>query len=239
MEQQQDKRSRRSLNEIKVLLEKFDKSNLGAKEFCKTHGISEAGFYKWRARHRSRSSSDQNGFASLNVIPSTASNGASLFAEVKGIKIYQPVTASYLKELSSLWVCELLDSLVFNDFSLFYETKNIDKKFIRFLKKDQVVDFKIVNPTDTFNFTDLKDRHIPDKRLVFGGKSKYGINFIVYEQGGNAKQILALVYKKNKTKKYLFALVRLEKAVKEILELKLQVQKKIILHFEVMLSLSS
>ena len=104
MEQQLNKRSRRSSGEIKLLLEKFDSSGLSAKEFCKTHNISEGGFYKWKARHKNKSKQTQKsgGFAPVHIMPSASINkDTGLFAEVGEIKIYQPVNASFLKELLS------------------------------------------------------------------------------------------------------------------------------------------
>lgn len=98
MEQEQTKRARRTSVEIKNLLEAFSQSDLSAKEFCLLHSISEAGFYKWRARHVNTSISKKNDFVILRE-SSEVNNGSMLFAEVKGIRIYQAVAASYLKEL--------------------------------------------------------------------------------------------------------------------------------------------
>ncbi len=97
MEVKQIKRSRRTSEEIKKLLADFKQSGTAAKAFCLTHGINPGVFYKWKARHLNKPAARQNGFITLQ--PSGALQGAGLFAEVKGIKIYQAVTASYLKEL--------------------------------------------------------------------------------------------------------------------------------------------
>ena len=102
MEQQQNKRTRRSSQEIKLLLEKFDSSEVSAREFCKAHDISEGGFYKWQARYKNKSKQAQKpgGFTPVHITPSPSAHDMSgLFAEVGGIKIYQVVAASYLKEL--------------------------------------------------------------------------------------------------------------------------------------------
>ena len=98
MEQEQIKRMRRTSAEIKNLLELFSQSGIAAKEFCLLHSISEAGFYKWRARYVNKSTSKENNFVQLHET-SDLKNGKVLFAEVSGIRIYQAVTASYLKEL--------------------------------------------------------------------------------------------------------------------------------------------
>ena len=98
MEDQQIKRPRRTSAEIRKLLEAFSHAAISAKEFCMQHDISEAGFYKWRSRYGDSLSENKNDFILLkhtsNPLPES-----TLFAEVKGIRIYQPVAASYLKEL--------------------------------------------------------------------------------------------------------------------------------------------
>ena len=94
----QNKRPRRTTAEIKVLLSEFFASGMNAKEFCTLHNITEAGFYKWRVRHLPKPPAENGGFVMLNAVPEL-NNGAALFAEVKGIRIYQPVAPSYLKEL--------------------------------------------------------------------------------------------------------------------------------------------
>ena len=98
MEQEQNKRSRRTSSEIKELLELFSQSGMSAKDFCMLHSISEAGFYKWRSRYVNKQAVRENNFVLLQETPEVK-NGSILFAEVKGIRIYQAVTASYLKEL--------------------------------------------------------------------------------------------------------------------------------------------
>ena len=94
MEEKNEKviRTRRSQAEILRLLSEFSKANVSVKEFCITHNISKASFHKWQSRHKRKE--PMRGFVPLEVRSSVA-----LFAEVKGIKIYQPVTAAYLKEL--------------------------------------------------------------------------------------------------------------------------------------------
>jgi hypothetical protein len=93
---EQAKKSRRSSKEIKELLESFDSSGMSAKQFCITNSISETVFYKWRGKYRR--GEEKNQFIPLHV-PSLPSSG--LFAEVNGIRIYQVVSPSFLKELQS------------------------------------------------------------------------------------------------------------------------------------------
>ena len=92
-------RSRRSKQQIKDLLHEFDKSTGTVNEFCKLHSISKGTFHKWKSRYRLASgNTKRSGFAKLDVMDPSLPAPA-LFAEVKGIRIYQPVTASFLKEL--------------------------------------------------------------------------------------------------------------------------------------------
>jgi hypothetical protein len=98
MEQLPPKRTRRTSAEIKQLLEDFKLSGINANEFCKSIGITEGVFYKWRSRYGEKAPPKQNGFVNLQT-PSTAGCEPGLFAEVKGIRIYQTVSAQFLKEL--------------------------------------------------------------------------------------------------------------------------------------------
>jgi hypothetical protein len=90
-------RHRRNRAAILELLDKFKESQLSIKEFCLLHQISQASFHKWQSRYRNKAFGKPapGGFADLHVTASAH----RLFAEVKGIKIYQPVAAAYLKEL--------------------------------------------------------------------------------------------------------------------------------------------
>jgi len=92
----------RSEEEIFNLLDEYEKSDVSVKEFCEIYDIVEATFYNWKNKYRSKpeKQNEQAGFAALEITPSPVSMDTALFAEVRGIKIYQPVPASYLKELS-------------------------------------------------------------------------------------------------------------------------------------------
>lgn len=96
------RKTRRTHSEILVLLDEFEKSNVGIPEFCSTHDICRATFHKWCSRYKTKpeDQAEPNGFTTLKIATANSSGAAILFAEVKGIKIYQPVTASYLKELA-------------------------------------------------------------------------------------------------------------------------------------------
>ena len=94
----QPPRLRRSILDIQNLLKEFDQGSVNAIEFCSRHNISKGTFYKWQSRYKRKAESKTKGpgFADISIVPSSVD---VLFAEVKGIKIYQAVAASYLKEL--------------------------------------------------------------------------------------------------------------------------------------------
>ena len=89
----------RSKEEIISILEECRKSKLNVKEFVKTKGIHEATYYNWRNKYGSKTRKERSGFARIKINPFPATHAETLFAEVRGIKIYQQVSASFLKEL--------------------------------------------------------------------------------------------------------------------------------------------
>ena len=89
----------RSREEIISILEECRKSKLKVKEFVKIKGIHEATYYNWRNKYGSKPVKERSGFARIKISPTPATQAATLFAEVGGVKIYQPVAAVYLKEL--------------------------------------------------------------------------------------------------------------------------------------------
>lgn len=91
-------RTRRTRSQIEALLSAFDQSGLTVNEFCMLHHVSRGAFYKWQLRHKVKASQKKNQAAFAKVSVLSSSTGA-LFAEVNGIRVYQPVAASYLKEL--------------------------------------------------------------------------------------------------------------------------------------------
>ena len=90
----------RSEEKILDILADYKKSELNIKTFCAANNIASATFHTWKKRYGKGvvKSFKSTGFAALQVT-SPATIGAPLFAEVKEIKIYQWVTAAYLKEL--------------------------------------------------------------------------------------------------------------------------------------------
>lgn len=94
------RKPRRSKEQLLELLSAYDKTNgMTIKEFCKLHKVTEGSFYAARKRQRGAAAQKQ----SIGFIPITRSAfeqpAHSLFAEVKGIRLYQPVPADYLKAL--------------------------------------------------------------------------------------------------------------------------------------------
>ena len=83
------------------ILSEYKKSNLSVKAFCIKNNIASASFHNWKKKYsNSRTSRAAHaGFTTLRITPSAPVAGPGLFAEVNSIKIYQPVTAAYLKEL--------------------------------------------------------------------------------------------------------------------------------------------
>jgi len=96
------RRSGRSSKEIKELLQSFEQSGDDIRVFCQAHNIGLSTFQKWKSRYGKKEVAPviEDGFVPLQLSPVAADGRtAVLFAEVRGIKLYQPVAASYLKEL--------------------------------------------------------------------------------------------------------------------------------------------
>ncbi|AEV99688.1 hypothetical protein Niako_3381 [Niastella koreensis GR20-10] len=78
--------------------------NQSVKEFCGKHGINRFVFYYYRSRYQSPMQTAKKAVTSSFIAitaPVQKETSPPLFAEAKGIKIYQPVTAEYLKTLVS------------------------------------------------------------------------------------------------------------------------------------------
>lgn len=98
MEEKKEQSARRFRGKeviLKLLREQVE-SGQNIKSFCVAHGIAEGTFHNWRHKYDLGEAVSPRGFATLQV---TAESG--LFAMVGNIKIYQPVSAAYLKELLS------------------------------------------------------------------------------------------------------------------------------------------
>lgn len=86
----------RGKKQVERLLAEQAQSGQSARAFCAVQNIAVGTFYHWKKKYGKSSESIKPGFAPIEIVPS-AGNG--LFAEVGSIKIYQPVSAAYLKEL--------------------------------------------------------------------------------------------------------------------------------------------
>ncbi|WP_276505085.1 IS66 family insertion sequence element accessory protein TnpA [Terrimonas pollutisoli] len=92
------RRQFRRRSEILDLLREQQESGLSVRVFCAERSIAEGSFHNWKKRYGSEgSAANNNAFARVQV----EAVAAGLFAEVNGIKLYQPVSAGYLKELVS------------------------------------------------------------------------------------------------------------------------------------------
>lgn len=105
MEQSEQKASggRRSRQEFTALLKEFERSKgVTVKAFCALHTIGEGAFYSFRKRYYQKNAKPDKPVGFIHIKP-TDGNGRPgvLFAEVRGIKLYQPVSADYLKILAS------------------------------------------------------------------------------------------------------------------------------------------
>jgi hypothetical protein len=95
------RRTARGQAEIKELLEQYEQSGMDAKDFCGKYNIGQSTLQKWKSRYGKKEEAPmaQDGFIPVQISSSAVTGTEGLFAEVKGIKLYQPVAASYLKEL--------------------------------------------------------------------------------------------------------------------------------------------
>jgi Transposase len=95
---------RRSRQQILQLLKEFDSKGLTITQFCELHHIQKSNFYKWQKRYGSKQTQNSapKGFLAVELTSPAAApcpTAPALFAEVNGIRLYQPVSALYLKTL--------------------------------------------------------------------------------------------------------------------------------------------
>ena len=88
------KRLFRNEAQINELLASYAISGLSIKSFCQANGIPTGSFHNWQKRYGNHQKS--SGFTPVSI-----GTSAMLFAEVNGIRLYQPVSPAYLKELLS------------------------------------------------------------------------------------------------------------------------------------------
>lgn len=89
--------------EIFAAIEQYEQAgNISVKEFATAFQVSEATFYNWRKRYRSKVKQNMPGTGFIPVDMSEVHAPTSqdrIFAEFRGIIFYQRVEASYLKSL--------------------------------------------------------------------------------------------------------------------------------------------
>jgi hypothetical protein len=93
---------KRTETDMDSLMKKYYSSKgISIKAFCEQHAIREWKFYTWHKRFKSAESSikEQQRFVPVEVMSAGEDKAPGLFAEVQGIRIYQPVSADYLKSL--------------------------------------------------------------------------------------------------------------------------------------------
>jgi len=86
----------RSKPAILELLREQQQSGLSIQTFCTQHSIPSGSFHNWKKKYGAGAAQSASSFTPVQI-----NAPATLFAEVNGIKLYQPVSAGYLKELAS------------------------------------------------------------------------------------------------------------------------------------------
>jgi hypothetical protein len=84
---------------ILELLRHHRQSGLSIQAFCDQHSIPTGSFHNWKKRYSTNDNRvAEQSFTTLQIQPGVSQQ---LFAEVGCIKLFQPVSAVYLKELAS------------------------------------------------------------------------------------------------------------------------------------------
>ena len=90
---------------IKLLKDYGSRQGMTIVEFCKLNDVNKSNFYSWQKRYaiKEPKPGKARGFVPINLTPPPSSSDSVplLFAEVKGIRLYQVVSSDYLKALLS------------------------------------------------------------------------------------------------------------------------------------------
>lgn len=91
---------RRTVAEIRLLVDEQKQSNCTVKEFCVTRGINEGTFFNWRKRYNA----GQEPIADFISLQMDRPQASLLFAEIEHpgkamIRVFRQVDPSYLKAL--------------------------------------------------------------------------------------------------------------------------------------------
>lgn len=84
---------------ILELLREQPRSGLSIQAFCLQHSIPPGSFHNWKRRYDV--TAEQGPGQSFTQLQVKTPAPQQLFAEVGSIKLYQPVSAGFLKELTS------------------------------------------------------------------------------------------------------------------------------------------
>jgi hypothetical protein len=93
---------KRTAKEMFSLVQEQQAGELPIKAFCELKKVSEACYYYWRKKYINQAKAVGESQAenfSLLQLAADEHNGAQLFAEYNGLKLYKEVPVSYLKEL--------------------------------------------------------------------------------------------------------------------------------------------
>jgi transposase-like protein len=90
---------RRTTEQIKSLITEYENSGLSVREFCKQHQVKSLYLSRWLKRYRKNKTPE--GFVAVCTPKEAVECNDVLFAEYRGIRFYQPVAPSYLKDLVS------------------------------------------------------------------------------------------------------------------------------------------
>lgn len=121
---------------------------------------------------------------------------------------------------------ELSDDLLNREYNIFYSSKEIDKQLVRLLKKEEKMELIIANPDEEFNRTDVIITGLPNKRLIMVGKNLGNVNFVLYENGGNALYNVCFIYKRTKKNHYDIVALRLSNDIISLEKLKDAIRAK-------------
>jgi len=115
---------------------------------------------------------------------------------------------------------DLAETFINYEYNTFNSADKIDKKFKSLFKTEKGVDLSMANPEQEYNRTDVTVNGLYDKRLIIIGKSPNGMNFILYENGGNALYNICLIFKETKKRYYSVSVLRLAPEINSIEKLR-------------------
>lgn len=102
---EQETRATSKEQDMFALIAGFKASAMSVKDFCNHHRLSEPTYYYWQKKYRATQQGGNAKPGSFTLLKKDSdfmlpqSDPGALFAEYKGVKIYQQVSARFLKEL--------------------------------------------------------------------------------------------------------------------------------------------